>query len=164
MTANPLVGTWRLVSVENRDSEGSVTYPFGRNPVGFITYTADGRMAVQFGRADRVGFASDFSFDAFDWQASVRGRATRHLLIEGMLDQWRHTKTSRRTNVPLLGPSGPIGHIDELTTETLDSMTAVGVNLLGTGTVGRVRISGGGGPGKTTGHLCVSVFRAGLDR
>jgi hypothetical protein len=34
MTANPLVGTWRLVSVENRDSEGSVTYPFGRNPVG----------------------------------------------------------------------------------------------------------------------------------
>jgi hypothetical protein len=104
-------------------------------------------LSIAAGAGIAVPFHSDFSFDAFAWQASIRGRATRHFLIEGMLDQWRHTTTSRRTNVPLLGPSGPIGHIDELTTETLDTMTAVGVNLLGTGTVGRVRISGGGGPG-----------------
>ena len=54
MPANPLIGTWWLVSWELRDAEGRVTYPWGRDPVGFITYTADGRMAVQFGRSDRA--------------------------------------------------------------------------------------------------------------
>lgn len=54
MSANPLVGTWRLVSFEVRDAEGRITYPFGRDAVGFITYSPDGHMAVQFGRAGRA--------------------------------------------------------------------------------------------------------------
>ena len=90
---------------------------------------------------------SEFSFDAFDWQASVRGHVTRRFLVEGVLGHWRHTTINRRTDVPLFGPSGVIGHVDEVTTETLDTMTVVGLNLLGTGTIGRLRISGGGGPG-----------------
>jgi hypothetical protein len=53
MDAHALVGTWRLVSFEVRDEEGRVAYPFGRDVAGVITYTADGHMAVQFGRADR---------------------------------------------------------------------------------------------------------------
>ena len=104
-------------------------------------------LSIAAGAGIAFPFHSDFSFDAFDWQVSIRGRAAKHLLVEGMLDQWRHTTTSRRTDVPLLGPTGQIGHIDELATETLDSMTVVGVNLMGTGSVGRVRISAGGGPG-----------------
>jgi hypothetical protein len=36
-------------------------YPFGRDAVGFITYTGDGHMAVQFGRAARARLtASDW--------------------------------------------------------------------------------------------------------
>ena len=104
-------------------------------------------LSLAAGAGVALPFHSDLKFDAFDWQASITGRAGRHFLIEGMVDQWRHTTTSRRTNVPLFGPSGVIGRIDELTSETLDTMTVVGVNLLGTGSVGRVRISGGGGPG-----------------
>jgi hypothetical protein len=65
MGANPLVGTWRLVSFEVRDDEGRVSYPFGREVVGFITYASDGHMAVQFGRADRTRLA-----DA-DWMAAT---------------------------------------------------------------------------------------------
>lgn len=61
MSEHPLVGTWRLESFDVRDEGGNVTYPFGRDAVGFITYTADGRMAVQFGRADRARLA------AADW-------------------------------------------------------------------------------------------------
>lgn len=53
MRMNPLVGTWRLISFEVQDQQGSVTQPFGQNPVGFITYTVEGHMSVQFGRADR---------------------------------------------------------------------------------------------------------------
>ncbi len=58
MSENPLIGTWRLVSFEVRDEGGRITYPFGRDAVGFITYTGDGHMAVQFGRADRARLAA----------------------------------------------------------------------------------------------------------
>jgi hypothetical protein len=50
---NPLAGTWRLVSYIARDENGVVTYPFGEDAVGFIIYTDDGYMSVQFGRRDR---------------------------------------------------------------------------------------------------------------
>jgi hypothetical protein len=53
MSENSLIGTWRLVSFEVRDDGGRITHPFGRDVAGAITYTADGHMAVQFGRADR---------------------------------------------------------------------------------------------------------------
>jgi hypothetical protein len=64
MSADPLVGTWRLVSFELRDAEGRVTYPLGRDAAGFITYAADGHMAVQFGRAGRAHLAQG------DWLAA----------------------------------------------------------------------------------------------
>lgn len=65
MNVNPLVGTWRLVSFEVRDADGRITYPFGRDAVGFITYSPDGHMAVQFGRADRALVTSG------DWLAAT---------------------------------------------------------------------------------------------
>lgn len=46
-----LLGTWRLVSVEARGVDGAVTLPYGREPVGYLTYTAEGRMAVSIMRA-----------------------------------------------------------------------------------------------------------------
>jgi hypothetical protein len=40
-----LVGTWKLVSVSNVTDKGVVKdEAYGRNPIGFLTYTADGRM------------------------------------------------------------------------------------------------------------------------
>jgi hypothetical protein len=53
MSVDSLIGTWRLVSFEVRDAQGRIAYPFGEDAGGFITYTADGRMAVQFGAANR---------------------------------------------------------------------------------------------------------------
>jgi hypothetical protein len=64
MTANPLVGTWRLVSFEARNADGRVTHPYGPNPQGLLTYTTDGRMAGQLGRADRPRLA------VADWLAA----------------------------------------------------------------------------------------------
>ncbi len=80
MAENPLVGTWRLVSFAVRDSEGAVTYPFGREVEGFITYTGDGRMAVHFGSANRTRLADP------DWVAGgealliAAGQNLKHLL------------------------------------------------------------------------------------
>lgn len=64
MQRNPLVGTWRLVSFDVQNNDGVVTHPFGPEPLGFITYTVDGYMAVQFGRRARPTLASD------DWWAA----------------------------------------------------------------------------------------------
>lgn len=58
MSSNPLVGSWRLVSWENRSADGTVTYPLGRHAVGLIIYTADGYMSVAIMCADRGPFAA----------------------------------------------------------------------------------------------------------
>lgn len=50
MTANgtdQLVGTWKLVSASSKDTSGNLNEPpYGINPVGFLTYTKDGRVTA----------------------------------------------------------------------------------------------------------------------
>jgi hypothetical protein len=58
MTPNPLIGTWKLVSWENRTLDGQVSYPFGKDAAGYIIYTNDGYMFVSIMRAKREPFAS----------------------------------------------------------------------------------------------------------
>ncbi|HME34299.1 MAG TPA: lipocalin-like domain-containing protein [Candidatus Sulfotelmatobacter sp.] len=42
-----LVGTWRLVSASSRTSTGEQNEtPYGPNPVGFLTYSEDGRVTA----------------------------------------------------------------------------------------------------------------------
>ena len=49
-----LIGTWRLVSVTNEDAEtGATSDLFGPDPIGYISYAADGRMMVVQVRSDR---------------------------------------------------------------------------------------------------------------
>lgn len=52
-----LLGTWRLVSWGAQAPDGSVTYPLGEQAVGYLVYTADGRMFAQLMRPGRPGFA-----------------------------------------------------------------------------------------------------------
>ncbi|HEX2158817.1 MAG TPA: lipocalin-like domain-containing protein [Actinomycetes bacterium] len=53
-----LVGGWRLVSWENRATDGQVTYPMGIDALGALLYTADGRFSVTISRRGREGFAA----------------------------------------------------------------------------------------------------------
>ena len=41
-----LVGSWKLISSKDMTEKGEVRDSYGRNPTGFLTYTADGRMTV----------------------------------------------------------------------------------------------------------------------
>lgn len=54
--AKQLVGTWKLVSVEERDGSGKLVVPldFGAEPVGMLMYDTTGHMAAQAGRRDRA--------------------------------------------------------------------------------------------------------------
>lgn len=57
MIHNPLIGTWRLVSWVNR-TRGQVTYPFGQDAIGYITYNDDGYMFVAIMTTNRQQFSS----------------------------------------------------------------------------------------------------------
>ena len=59
MVKNPFVGTWRLVSSEVRSADGHISYPRGRNPVGYIIYSEDGYMSAVIMPANRPKFAAE---------------------------------------------------------------------------------------------------------
>jgi hypothetical protein len=52
-----LLGTWRLVSYEARDSEGRVQYPLGENVSGLLVYDVGGNMSAHVMKSDRPFFA-----------------------------------------------------------------------------------------------------------
>lgn len=57
-SANPLLGSWRLVSCETEAADGSIDYPLGEDAVGLLMYTDDGHMSVSLAAAERQPFAA----------------------------------------------------------------------------------------------------------
>ena len=51
--SNLLVGTWKLVSWEVAQPDGTIHYLYGRDVVGYLTYTADGYMSAEIMDPDR---------------------------------------------------------------------------------------------------------------
>jgi hypothetical protein len=46
MASNPLVGTWRLISWENRSLDDEISQPLVKDAKGYIMYNPDGYMFV----------------------------------------------------------------------------------------------------------------------
>lgn len=44
--ANPLLGTWKLKAYVVTTAAGERATPYGENPTGYLSYSADGRMQV----------------------------------------------------------------------------------------------------------------------
>jgi Lipocalin-like domain len=65
-----LVGSWRLVSYEDRDAIGTTVYPYGKAPEGLLVYLATGHMAVQMMKTPPPSVASD-DWDRFTPQEKV---------------------------------------------------------------------------------------------
>jgi len=82
--AQRFVGHWRLISFEQRSPSGEVIQPFGKDPIGRISYDAGGHVSAQLMRRDRAKFAnSDFqkgtdaeNRDAFTGYAAYYGSYT----------------------------------------------------------------------------------------
>ncbi len=72
MTETPFTGTWRLVSFELRNTDGTTSLPYGDQPHGYIFYTPSGYMSCVFMRAGRRNFASP---DALGGSAEEKARA-----------------------------------------------------------------------------------------
>ena len=62
--ANPLVGNWRLRSYTAQNADGDTMHPLTENPLGILSYDADGRMSVTLTQTDRPRFASDNAFQS----------------------------------------------------------------------------------------------------
>jgi Lipocalin-like domain len=69
-SAPDVVGTWRLVSYEARDSTGQIQYPLGEHVSGQLIYDAAGNMSAHVMRNDRPLFAANDSARGTD--AEVR--------------------------------------------------------------------------------------------
>jgi hypothetical protein len=55
--ARALVGTWRLVAFESRDSAGALVRPLGPRPQGRLSYDERGRMSAHLMNPDRPRLA-----------------------------------------------------------------------------------------------------------
>jgi hypothetical protein len=54
------VGTWKLLSYEQRRPNGEVVYPRGRDPLGVLMYDRNGRMSVQIMARDWLERPADY--------------------------------------------------------------------------------------------------------
>jgi Lipocalin-like domain len=61
-----LVGTWTLVSWEQRKGDGTKVRRFGENPVGVAFFDAGGRYIISVMRSDRAKYAN-----AAPWQGTA---------------------------------------------------------------------------------------------
>ena len=53
MLTDRLVGTWALISLEVRRSDGTITHPLGPSPAGRFMFDADGNFSAQSMNPDR---------------------------------------------------------------------------------------------------------------
>ena len=94
-SAPDLVGTWRLMSYEARDSKGQIQYPLGEHVSGQLIYDAAGHMSAHVMRNDRPLFAANDSARGTD--AEVRAAFEGYTAYFGTytIDTKKQTVTHR---------------------------------------------------------------------
>ena len=80
-TAQRFVGHWRLISYEQRSASGEVSQPFGKDPVGRISYDAHGQMSAQLMRRGRAKFVDNNPQKGTD--AEIRGAFSEYSAYYG---------------------------------------------------------------------------------
>lgn len=60
---NKLTGSWKLVSYETEEQDGTIHHPFGENPSGIIIYSTDGNVSVQLMRSGRYQYVNSELYD-----------------------------------------------------------------------------------------------------
>ena len=58
MKGNLLLGAWKLKSLETRASDGSVSYPWGKEVLGCVIFSPEGYFCVAIMNANRKRFSS----------------------------------------------------------------------------------------------------------
>jgi hypothetical protein len=105
------------------------------------------RFAVGFNGGWAVP-AGAFEIDPLgQWEVTLRGTMTPHVVVEGFFSDWGRTKRTLHTDVDLQGPNGFLGHVDRIE-ESLDQrLQTIGVNVERAFQLDRATLSTGGGIG-----------------
>jgi len=100
-SATSIVGTWKVVKYEDRAADGSMTYPYGENPVGYFVYDPTAHLSVHImrtpamkafpgmregtgeGTAYREAFLAYVAYFGTYAVDAVKGTVTHH--VEGSL-------------------------------------------------------------------------------
>ena len=112
-----LVGTWKLVAIEERDAHGKRVTPldYGPDPVGMLMYDATGHMSVHAMRRGRPRLDSDDVYRATPEQAKAaftgygayfgtytvdeRAGMVIHHVEGSLLPNWEGTQQRRRFTI-----------------------------------------------------------------
>jgi hypothetical protein len=108
--ANPLLGTWRLKAYVVTTAAGEGPAPYGVNPTGYLSYSADGRMQVIGAARDRIvpvgavppDHARAALYDtmfAYAGTYSVHGDKVIHHVDVSWNETWTGTEQIRRFEV-----------------------------------------------------------------
>lgn len=68
--ATAIIGSWKLISYEDRPADGDAVYPYGQAPAGLLIYDASGHMAVQIMKTPPPDVATD-DWDRFTTREKV---------------------------------------------------------------------------------------------
>ena len=101
LSREDLVGTWRLLSWRSVAEDGSAREPFGPAPLGYVVYTADGRMLTTISQPDRPAIGGDLlsgpeagrldafaSFIAYAGTFEVEGDDVVHRVEMSLFPDW----------------------------------------------------------------------------
>jgi len=106
--SNPFIGTWKLISWQVMQSDGTIQYPYGKNVVGYLIYTVDGYMSAQIMDPDRQQSDPGFPLEAAAAQTlpepdqaraystylaycgayTVKGNTVIHHVKAGLIPSW----------------------------------------------------------------------------
>jgi len=109
MDQHQLVGTWQLVSCTLEGSDGSISYPFGRDAIGYMMYLPDGYMGWGMMEAHRAPFASPEPLDGTDQEKIaaygtyfsyfgryiLQGGHIRFPVLVSLFPNWTNTEQER---------------------------------------------------------------------
>lgn len=102
------------------------------------------RVSIGAGAGLALPLHGDFDFTPWAWDADLRVRLSSRVLFEAAVGQWRHSETNVTQNIRVTMPAGTIGRLQQTTTRVQQTAQA---NLLVSGPISRVRLTGGGGVG-----------------
>lgn len=108
------LGTWLMLSWENRDEAGEIGHPVGREPLGLLHYASDGYMFVHIMRADRAALSTDALFGggaaeraeafsshvAYSGRWEVSGGTMIHRLEVSSVPNWTGSEQHRTFDFP----------------------------------------------------------------
>jgi Lipocalin-like domain len=93
--AHQLEGSWRLASFVLRSTDGALSYPYGRDAVGKLTYTRDGNQWASVGRRGVSKNLPDALWYTGTFDINLKRRTIVHHVQYSNISAWEGTDLVR---------------------------------------------------------------------